>query len=115
MSRNHGSMNNHVDAVPLKSHTSNLANTSSLKKARYGCICASNDAGIADFAMAHRMGGELKHEETTSGKETRMARKKKRPSYGAGCVLQVGSGLAIRWRESAFDSDGTIKKVLRYK
>src|SRR6266705_336503 len=58
---------------------------------------------------------QLKHGEPMRGKESLMARKKKRRSYGAGCVIQDGKGLAIRWRETVIDSDGTIKKVLRYK
>ncbi len=44
-----------------------------------------------------------------------MACKRRRRSYGAGCVTSVGEGLAIRWREGVIESDGTFKKVLRYK
>ncbi len=43
-----------------------------------------------------------------------MARKKKR-SYGAGCVMRVKTGLAIRWRERLDGPDGKYKMVLRYK
>ena len=44
-----------------------------------------------------------------------MARKKKRSSYGAGCIVQAGKGLAIRWRETVVDSNGNDQRVLRYK
>jgi integrase len=43
-----------------------------------------------------------------------MARKKRR-SYGSGCVLKKGDGLAIRWREPVLLSDGSIQRVLRYE
>ena len=43
-----------------------------------------------------------------------MARKKKR-SYGTGCVLEVASGLAIRWREPLLMPDGSIRKVQKYE
>src|SRR5215472_11777061 len=49
--------------------------------------------------------------------EIRMAHKKKqkRRSYGTGCVIERGKGLAIRWREKVLQADGTIKEVMRCK
>lgn len=44
-----------------------------------------------------------------------MARKKKRRSYGSGCILSVGGNLAIRWREPVLQADGSIKRVLKYE
>jgi integrase len=45
-----------------------------------------------------------------------MARKKKRRSYGSGCVLTKPDGRrAIRWRESVLMPDGTIQRQLRYE
>src|SRR5437016_2780616 len=55
-----------------------------------------------------------KYEEPTRGKESRMARKKKRP-YGSGCLIKTGKGWVLRWREMEFAPDGTKKKVLRFK
>jgi len=75
-------------------------------------ICAANEEAIADQSMAHRIDHE--HEEPTRGKESRIPRKKKR-SYGAGCVLYRGKGLAIRWRENVIGTDGNIRTVLRCK
>jgi integrase len=54
-----------------------------------------------------------KSEEPTRGKESRMARKK-RP-YGSGCLIQKGTGWALRWREIEIAPDGTRQKVLRFK
>jgi hypothetical protein len=70
-----------------------------------------------EMTVSHGRGNmsssQQQYEEPTRGKAPRMARKKKR-SYGAGCVMRVKTGLAIRWRER-IDCDGTFKKVLRYK
>src|SRR3989442_1607076 len=41
--------------------------------------------------------------------------KQKRRSYGTGCVIERGKGLAIRWREKVLQPDGTIKEVMRCK
>ena len=43
-----------------------------------------------------------------------MARKKKR-TYGTGCILERRNGLAIRWREPVMMPDGSVKRVLRYE
>jgi integrase len=61
------------------------------------------------------MDDKLEHEEPTSGKESRMAQRRKRRTYGAGCVIKEGKGLAIRWRESFIGSEGNIESKLRYE
>src|SRR5215468_10800555 len=49
--------------------------------------------------------------------EKRMVQKQKRKrrSYGTGCVLERGKGLAIRWRERVLQPDGSIKEEMRYR
>src|SRR5262245_11875852 len=61
------------------------------------------------------MATELQHEEPTRGKgSSRMARTKRR-QYGSGCLLKLGRGWAIRWRELEIASDGTTRRALRYE
>jgi len=60
------------------------------------------------------MDDKLEHEEPMSGKEAHMARKRKRRTYGAGCVIDEGKGLAIRWRETFIGPEGKIESKLRY-
>src|SRR3989442_10439017 len=47
---------------------------------------------------ARKMAVGLEPEEPTNGKEVCMARRKKKRSYGSGCVLTKGSGFLICWR-----------------
>jgi integrase len=42
-----------------------------------------------------------------------MAQRKRQ--YGSGCLLEKGTGWAIRWRELEIAPDGTTKRVLRYE
>jgi integrase len=44
-----------------------------------------------------------------------MARKKRKRSYGTGCVLVRRNGFAIRWRESILMPDGSIRKVQKFE
>jgi integrase len=58
---------------------------------------------------------KLEHEEPTREKESRMAKERKRRTYGAGCVIKEGKGLAIRWREAVICPEGKIERRLRYE
>src|SRR5215467_4519123 len=66
-------------------------------------------------AETRKMSLNLEQGEPANGKDVCMARKKKRRSYGTGCVLTKPSGLAIRWRESVRMPDGTVGRQLRYE
>src|SRR5438128_219932 len=55
------------------------------------------------------------HGEPANRKEICMARKKKKRSYGTGCVLQKGSGFAIRWREPVLMPDGSIRRLQKFE
>src|SRR3954467_11991326 len=69
---------------------------------------------VIPFVTPAKIAGRLNHEEPTRGKGiSRMAQRKRQ--YGSGCLLQKGTGWAIRWRELEIAPDGTTQRVLRYE